>query len=210
MKIRLLKEMVGKALNENNLIQQLYNNATSGKVSSAEFKEANEWWRSLSINEMKKFYNDLILKNKSHGKDYDYENDKYGFTNSGWKNASKFDIYVIWTLNKKTNESNLREVSDFKIDGTSLKQYQSRYPNFKFSTDVDTQGNKQLVVDVPKRKQEIKFYVWNGKINAQVTNGGLSNYATLDDALDHLYRQYGTTAPSYKQSDKIAKFNNKK
>jgi hypothetical protein len=196
MKIKLLKEMVGKVLGEElqpaHKFEQGFDDVNSAKNVEAKIKKLNP---------------DLTTKIKKSG------------------SSKRKPIILVVTIpddiltsslsNKVNitltmNESNLREVSDFKIDGSSLKQYQSTYPNFKFSIDSDSYGNKQLVADVPKRKQEIKFYVWNGKINAQVTNGGLSNHATLDAALDHLYRQYGTTAPSSKQSDKIAKFNNKK
>jgi len=89
----------------------------------------------------------------------------------------------------------LKESEEFDITPISLNAYKKKYTNFKFSTDVDTYGNDQLVVNIPKRRQEVKLYKWQGKVNAQVTNGGLSKYNTLIDALDGLYTLYGYEAP---------------
>lgn len=87
------------------------------------------------------------------------------------------------------------EVGKFDISPNALKSYKEKYTTFNFSTDVDMYGNKELVVDIPKRRKEVKLYQWQGKVNAQVTNGGLAKHNSLEDALDALYGSYGYEAP---------------
>lgn len=97
---------------------------------------------------------------------------------------------IIRTLINEQSQSQI-----FDISPSALKDYKQKYTGFNFSTNVNIYGINELIVDIPKRRIEVKIYPWNGKVNAQVTNLGLSHHNTLDDALDTLYSSYGYEAP---------------
>ena len=107
------------------------------------------------------------------------------------KSHLEFSLRKI--IRKLINESHQSQI--FDISSSALKNYKQKYTGFNFSTNVNMYGIDELIVDIPKRRLEVKLYPWNGKVNAQVTNLGLSHHNTLDDALDTLYNSYGYEAP---------------
>ncbi|MGI9160397.1 MAG: hypothetical protein ACR2K1_11665 [Saprospiraceae bacterium] len=77
------------------------------------------------------------------------------------------------------------------LSSAELEQYKNFYQSFKFSISSGMWIDSILVIDIPKRRQQVKIYPWNGKYNAEVTNGGVFVFNTVDSALEHLYRIWG-------------------